>query len=1587
MAIKFFNVGMQQANEPPVAALSPASQRSVVGAVIRVDGRSSYDPEGAALTYTWSFTQVPIGSELDNTSFRLQDGGEAATFVPDVAGTYVVRLVVNDGQFDSNPAEALTSIGLVQTPVCTDIVPDGRFFFRVISDFWRLVEDKEMLPIFWSAYLQTAASVLLELLQADYDKSIETALEQKQRRWLPYNPRLDLTDTFVLYGNEQDGVSASTGAVGEPLVLYLLSDSEVGVLKGSVKSSSAGKTLEILTAGPNAGEYILSGTGPANRSYLLSPASLLPSPAAGLLASGTDMTVVSGSSLAESATVDFAAAGTVPGDVLFLSSGAQAGAYEVVAVGLVGGLPNDRTVQVSAVWTASEIVGFRAYRAMSSIIQPNEESPLSDVVSFPSTEGDLTALETLPLSGVGRVLGSTEIEVGAAYVFDAAVGNSIELAGGVNPGRYTIVAVSDSREGYIIGGSLSGPFPQEDTPFSMNPIGKAQGRVILINGQTYTLLRARADENQPEPPLGPGPLQIGVLDAKSLVAGLTSAEWRVPSTLVASIDLEAAGVRAGDTLVFAITNLDNGRQSEVHTTVVGTDGPRVGFEVTLSEVTPGATLELSDEAKVSLAEDLGIDGAYIDPVSGSLVLEGTALEVDTSLRSLAFARRYHNLPVRETSSIEAGGVLFQVRADRVIRNCMIPVDERTVSIPCLREYVVPPVVAQDPDTGALALVTRDGVQRETDRLPVSLEENADFIVDSETSIRGRDGQITAGSAVFTSPAGFFRSRNVDIGDSLRLSGQLYEIVQVVSEQELQAVSSLTGEPFAFTDTSLVYEIVRKTLGKFIRFVPGTFTPALPAPDTLRAETTFITNDDIIEDNFGLMVSLTQDDLSERATSSTTYREAVLGLMYAWANGPKVLNLRLGAQILLGLPVADQAGIIRSITDDFRVDPVTGESLLGRIFVEDTDEDGNPTGIVRLYFYPPLLPSSLEDFAGLEVNPATGRLYEVGDTVERFAPLSKGVQVRDYVNYPDWWRGRLLQGDVAAELRKYHTWSLRVSADVINEEDFELVSEFGKALDPAWVDLEGGAVLVKPMSDDIEIQDDLLLDVREIMRDDPFGSIEATAVVGDNNGSGYALQHVGAPPMWSRLLFAGDDLKTPAGGAGPLLLDTPRGGLVNPLSAPPHPGYGVAPADHGAWVTDADLLFIPEGPNAGWYCITLVASDNQFWVNDISALAGYLDPEDPMPALQGPSVTGMQVAEGQSFFIFRLVTHVLVQGNNLDTTAGGGVATSPTGSWVTRGVTVDDSVIIFSGPARGRYQVAEILGSAYPYNDMRLFPAPASDSNIDFAVVRESLRGNPLLVCGAATTVAASPLVAVSRTDVDLQDIRTYDELVIEDGPDAGTYQVLDVTGVGQVYVRPAPANGGVSTASYLQRPGLTDRSGMQLGRVARFFPADAIALTLMRPRTVIHASGAAEATASGSEFLSGVTNFTGLGVVGGDFLEVGAPVSLPTDVNTGVYLIDSVVSAGFGLDVTSHLQTSAVPVYIRVLRDDPAGFTVAGNVVTAATAGFQDVGVVPGDVFDILSGVLAGTYVVAEVTSNTQLLLTTSPGAGVVAGRIRRIVR
>ena len=187
------------------------------------------------------------------------------------------------------------------------------------------------------------------------------------------------------------------------------------------------------------------------------------------------------------------------------------------------------------------------------------------------------------------------------------------------------------------------------------------------------------------------------------------------------------------------------------------------------------------------------------------------------------------------------------------------------------------------------------------------------------------------------------------------------------------------------------------------------------PARLWAEFTHIENLSVVESNFGILAGLTVQELEEvdaTMPGDIDYLSAVQGLWYVYLSTPSPWNMRIGAQILLGLPFAEEDGEITQIIPNLNVSAT-------RLLVTDNNENG----IVRAYDYP--------DGLELETNPETGEQYQEGDQLKQFQPISTGVQVLDWIKDPNWISPYIDQGTLY-EIHKYFYFPV-----VIENEAFTL----------------------------------------------------------------------------------------------------------------------------------------------------------------------------------------------------------------------------------------------------------------------------------------------------------------------------------------------------------------------------------------------------------------------------------------------------------------------------------------------------------------------------------------------------------------------
>jgi hypothetical protein len=222
----------------------------------------------------------------------------------------------------------------------------------------------------------------------------------------------------------------------------------------------------------------------------------------------------------------------------------------------------------------------------------------------------------------------------------------------------------------------------------------------------------------------------------------------------------------------------------------------------------------------------------------------------------------------------------------------------------------------------------------------------------------------------------------------------------------------------------------------IHFKSGIYSFSNPPPDILWAEITFLDNKQMIEDNFGKPAGFLVEHLDEK-TEDLDYLSAVRGLWYAYFNGPSLWSVRVGIQILLGLPFAEVDGEIVDINNTFNAKQF-------RVLVQDKAD----ATITRSYFIVRNMNFEEDGISMIADNPVTGVPYVVGDSIGQFSPLSKGVELLDWVNSEEWWKGYAGQGDFL-EVEKFFKFMVRADIDVFSITNLVFAMDFVKKIKPHY----------------------------------------------------------------------------------------------------------------------------------------------------------------------------------------------------------------------------------------------------------------------------------------------------------------------------------------------------------------------------------------------------------------------------------------------------------------------------------------------------------------------------------------------------------
>lgn len=255
--------------------------------------------------------------------------------------------------------------------------------------------------------------------------------------------------------------------------------------------------------------------------------------------------------------------------------------------------------------------------------------------------------------------------------------------------------------------------------------------------------------------------------------------------------------------------------------------------------------------------------------------------------------------------------------------------------------------------------------------------------------------------------------------------------------KIPKLQEIIVDPPDFLTENRDYTIETNSEGvRGIFFRDGLYSFDEPPPDVLWAETTWLNNEQMIEDNFGKAAGFLVEQMDEQS-DDLDYLSAVRGLWYAFYNGPSLWNVRVGIQILLGLPFAEVDGIVTDINETYSTTQI-------RMLIQDSSD----STVTRSYFIPRNANFEEDGVSMIAQNPDTGAPYTIGDTVSQFSPLSEGVEILDWVNSPEWWVGYANQG-ARLEVDKFFQFLCRADIDVFNIANLVFALDFVKRFKPHY----------------------------------------------------------------------------------------------------------------------------------------------------------------------------------------------------------------------------------------------------------------------------------------------------------------------------------------------------------------------------------------------------------------------------------------------------------------------------------------------------------------------------------------------------------
>lgn len=1360
--VKVKNIGVNLSAEaaPPVVVLTPKGLTLPVQTLVTFDAQQSYSTDNSSLTYLWEL-DTPKGSHLSSTDLFVSESKEQARLYPDVVGEYTVSLTIQSANGGVAHDTAVLFAAPSNIPIGTREAPDGSLMFKIISNFWKMCQQSEVLPIIWSAYSQSVGSDLLRSMQLMFSKSIKTIEPLKQVRWMSFSPLLSIkNNSHTLFFVERRSGSSAFTLYGSLLHrAIILSSTELYTVSGQVKPTAAGENLTLHSM-QYGGVYVINSV----ISKLLKISNTTKLPVQNTVKE-THNTLVcfKGSTVMHTTAVN-----TIEvGDIVQIQSGGSKGYYEVIATfATEPTLPNNRyfRVKTPASTTESNLSASVYFTVIFSA--PERKTAMTDTVYIPAQ--DFPSIDDLKpvIEGAAEFVSKTEVILPQEFVNESLLGATLQIRSGAYTGETLVLAsINGSRTGYIT--STVSPISAGTVLFKISSTKIPASKFLLqIDGLSHKVKALRQIDS------ASGSFVEIILYDKRAVSNKSGLSWRLSPVLqsVDGIDYARKGVSIGDTLVFEVSSSLTSNRGVIYGRVSSCVKDSIGFE--WGETTPayGQVGSFATEELKRLASGLGI-GTVSEGDTGT-VFGASALVINEAIEEGALSS-YKNIPilVREIDRDTMSGMFtipnmtsFSVKPVAILRASKVLLDsvDPVVSVPILTEYIRP-ILHQDNGAG-YTYVGKDNQPVLRSRAEVVLKENIDYFLSVEQEIYGADMYGTEGGTVLTSQSGNFISKQVVPGDTITVGSDVYTIVEAIDEATLSVmnVDGTVGLTSSYNKAIFSVSKQDESFDSYLTFSSTLFSDEFPPPLSLWAEVVYVDNSRQIEDNFGALVGYNRTQFYDFSSPQNSYKNAVKGLMFALTHGPRVEACDIAAHILLNLPVAEVAGRITTI-----------DKNAGKIVLQEYDKQLQQYS-TRLYTYSYKKGDVLDIFKEIATNPTTGQPLKIGDVVDAFSFLTRRVVITD----------RIIRYETdPTDLEQWHTWYIEIDSSATDSRDIPFLREFMLTVKPVHTKMH--IILYLYLVDEVLTEMDLYLALNVYLYDNPTSSMESTGITDSFDGSGVAQRLFDIGSFSTRTVFQGDDLSITANSASVISL---RGGFLEDNISPQVATNPYISADTRelpyinrhfnspvlykgrGLVSPGDILYIHSGLNEGRYNVVSVVSDTEITIEE----APGLPPRSVSPA-------GLQDQTDAYFTIHRKERLLVLEGLTVSSSTGGRVDSNNNSiagyttvldeqDLLWEGVTIGDELVSTTSPVTERHVIVDVpydplvtVNTATLITETQVSPA---NFGHEFVIYRPSLASTTISTFGATFSVSDRKLTVTTGNLLGIQ-TGDYIEIVDPNSPFVG----------------------------------------------------------------------------------------------------------------------------------------------------------------------------------------------------------------------------